>query len=174
MENTKNLLNSTHRFFFGLILLIWAEVGVAHSAFISFYRLEHTPQELTLVVSLAQATVVTQFNKKEGAPPFQHLSGEEQKQKLVFYLQSHIHLYNVNSRRANHRLDLKLKHVDIGQHETTVVFEIEKPPKMLEGMQVTIDAFANGANHHNIVHIIKMGQKKRLILSNKNQFQAVL
>lgn len=152
---------------FCLIQVILPNQIHAHSSYISFFKMFQQDSSWHLTVTLSQSTVVHHlkniYEKKNNQKP----SNDYLEKQLIEYLKSHIYI-SLNKKPTV----LKLENIRLGNHETKVSFTLSNHTKTINNLSVTIDAFSNGKNHHNVLLITSNSIKKKIILSAKNNYSS--
>ncbi|WP_020409466.1 hypothetical protein [Hahella ganghwensis] len=149
-------------------LCLAASFAHSHHSFMSFFNVNQgLDMQWRLSAVLARSSVTEEFARQN-----LDLSDSEDatailEQKLADYL-----INTISMKMDGHTTKLRLESINLGSHETRAVFTLEGIPNKFKILEASIQSFADGRNHHNILTLIVDAKKNRQILSHKNDFTA--
>ncbi|ABC32413.1 hypothetical protein HCH_05762 [Hahella chejuensis KCTC 2396] len=156
------------------LTLLWLALSAppasAHYTFMSFFNLSRGEDNVwRLTAVLAQAGVSATLNQLQTGNSGERFTREQQERQLTNYLLDTVQL-------SIDGVDIKLSpaNVNLGDHETRVVFELKNAPEDFNKVQANIRSFSDNANHHNILTLFKGEGRSKVVLSSKNNYSSLL
>ncbi|WP_141215646.1 hypothetical protein [Hahella sp. CCB-MM4] len=155
------------------MLTLLAPLAYSHHSFMSFFNLiKGVDSQWRLTAVLSQSGVTTQL--QHTGPETDTTDTEEtttseisMERQLTEYLDSTIEI-SLDGKRVI----LTPESVDLGNHETRVIFVLQGAPSEFNLLEASIRSFADDKNHHNILTLVQGSKRNRQILSARNNFSA--
>ena len=152
-----------------LLSLLAASNALAHSSFMSFYKITQKPEDWALTVVLARGGVDKTMSKIHTASTYQQADEATQKKWLVDYL-----LKSTQINISDKVISLEPQKVVLNGHEARIRFTLIEAPKKVNSIAFHIWGFASSKNHHNIVLLDAPGFPEKIVLSKQNEFKQTI
>ncbi|WLQ14212.1 hypothetical protein O5O45_31330 [Hahella aquimaris] len=151
-------------------LALSAPSAFAHYPFMSFFNLSRGEDNVwRLTAVLAQASVTTTLSQRQTEHSGARFTREERERQLTKYL-----LDTIKLKADGVEMTLTPTVVNLGDHETRVMFELKNAPKDFRRIDANIRSFSDDANHHNILTLFQEGGRSKVVLSSRNNYSAQL
>ncbi|WP_189609511.1 hypothetical protein [Saccharospirillum salsuginis] len=141
----------------------------AHNSSLTFYSIKPEDHGWALTVNLAQASVDSSLSREVGETRWQSADGEKQSEWLARYVAE-----TTTLTIDGHRQELGEPDVHMGSHETQVRFALPDWPESSHQLEVYIPGFSNHPNHHNVVYWSTGRGTVKAVLSERNDYRAVV
>ncbi|AZZ90600.1 hypothetical protein EUZ85_07655 [Hahella sp. KA22] len=156
------------------LTLFWLALSTpsafAHYPFMSFFNLSRGEDNVwRLNAVLAQASVSATLSQLQAEQSGARFTREEQEKELTNYL-----LDTVKLKVDGVEITLTPTVVNLGDHETRVVFELNNAPKYFHRIDASIRSFSDDANHHNILTLFQKAGRSKVVLSSRNNYSSQL
>ncbi|MDG9670809.1 hypothetical protein ONV78_23930 [Hahella sp. CR1] len=156
------------------LTLFWLALSTpsayAHYPFMSFFNLSRGEDNVwRLNAILAQASVSTTLSQLQTEHSGARFTREEQEKELTKYL-----LDTVKLKVDGIDIALTPTVVNLGDHETRVMFELKNAPRDFRRVDASIRSFSDDANHHNILTLFQEGGRSKVVLSSRNNYSSQL
>ena len=122
-----------------------------------------------LNIYLSQVGLHEALVKNFDQTDFSNISQTVYKKMVVQYIKSHIHI-------TADGMPLRIGEgaIKLGNHQTDLRFVINRIPQNIQSLDAKIDIGKENGNHHTVFWWLQKDGSRKVVLSQRNQFQSVL